>query len=99
MLSRWGVIPQKRLSMRARIIVSAVGFLYIVFIGGPILDIFSVVYGLSTFSWESIAAIFLAGFPVSCMQGTATFVTIFLFCNPLLDKLARLRTKYGMFQL
>lgn len=96
-LSERRIIPHKDLSLRARVAVSVIGFLYILFIGGPILDIFTVIYSISKFSWETIAAIFVAGFPVNFMHGVGTFAVILLLSNPILDKLDRLRTKYGMF--
>ena len=41
-------------------------------------------------------AVYLAGFPMNCMQAAATFVTLLLVANPLLDKLTRVQRKYGM---
>ena len=43
-------------------------------------------------------AVYLAGFPMNCAQAAATFVTLLLAAAPLLDKLSRVRRKYGMLE-
>lgn len=41
---------------------------------------------------------YLAGFPVNCIHGASVAIALFLLANPLLGKLARLRSKYGVLQ-
>lgn len=63
---------------------------------GPLLDLSSLFLMTTTINWESALTIFGSGVPVNLMQAATTFVTMLLFSVPLLDKLDRIKTKYGM---
>ena len=91
-----GVIPRGSWSMKTRILVGLGGGLYILLVGGPILDTSSLVWMVSSLTPESALAVYAAGAPFNAVHGLATFATIALAGNAILDKLARLRTKYGM---
>lgn len=74
------------------------GGLFIVLVAGPILDTSSLFYFAAIPSPEAALAVYLAGLPVNCAQGAAVAVALLLLANPLLNKLNRLRTKYGLLQ-
>lgn len=63
---------------------------------GPLLDTGSVFLSLPTVSWEAAVPLYLSGFPVNLSQGISTFLVLFLFGRPLLEKLDRVKTQYGM---
>ena len=44
------------------------------------------------------AAIYLSGLPVNAVHALATALTIWLLSGPLLDKLGRIRLKYGLME-
>lgn len=96
LLAERGVIPRNALSWKARLALSAGGCAFVMFVAGPVLDASSLFTMVSVITWQTAVAVFLAGFPVNCMHGIATFVTLALLANPMLDKLERLRKKYGM---
>ena len=72
------------------------GFLVAFLVCGPVLDTSSLFFMLSRITPEGVLAIYAAGVPANALQGVATAATLFLLANPLLAKLDRLRTKYGV---
>lgn len=95
-LAQRGLICREKLSVRARVGVAASGAVFVALVAGPILDTSSLFFMISRITPEAIVAVYLAGFPMNCMQAVATFVTLVLVANPLLDKLTRVQRKYGM---
>lgn len=91
-----GVVPRRSWSMKTRILVGLGGGLYILLVGGPILDTSSLVWMVSSLTPESALAVYVSGAPFNAVHGVATFATIVLVGNAILDKLGRLKTKYGM---
>lgn len=81
---------------RKKWIMGIFGFLATVLFVGPLLDTGSVFLSLPTLSWEAALPLYISGFPVNLSQGICTFLVMFLFGNPLLEKLDRVKTQYGM---
>ena len=77
-------------------IVAVIGFLIILCIVGPILDTCTVFTMNSVITAASAGAIYLSGLPVNIVHGTATALTLLILCKPLMEKLERIRIKYGM---
>lgn len=63
---------------------------------GPLLDVSSLFLMTTTVNLESALLIFGNGVPVNLMQAVTTFLTMVFFGVPLLDKLDRVKTKYGI---
>lgn len=95
MLADKGMIARVSWSLRMRVAVSVGGGLFIVFVAGPALDTSSLLWMMSSFTPESIMALYLAGVPVNITHGIATLLTLLLLGNPILEKLERVRKKYG----
>ena len=72
------------------------GFLCILLVVGPLLD--TSTFFMAGFSASSPLAIYLAGVPVNCVHGSAVALTMLLFGKPLLDRLQRIKIKYGMME-
>lgn len=98
LLADKGAIKRQNMSWKQRIALSIGGGLFIVLIAGPVLDTSSIFYMISTATPESAIAVYAAGFPINCIHGASTLVTLLILANPILDKLARVRTKYGMME-
>ena len=81
-----------------RWILTAFGFLTILLLVGPLLDCSTILTAGTQLSWKFAGSILLAGIPVNVTHGLAAAITMFLFSRPLLDKLERLQTKYGMME-
>ena len=61
---------------------------------GPLLDTCSVFLVMSRISLKGAMAFYVSGFPVNLRQAVAT--AIVLLGKPLLEKLDRIKTKYGI---
>ena len=91
-LFRKGRLPRKP------ILMGIVGFLVILLLVGPLLDTCTVFLAPITMNLKSILAIYISGFTVNISQGISTFLVLFLLGNPILEKLDRIKIKYGMME-
>lgn len=80
------------------VILSVFGFLCILLVVGPLLDCCTIFTMSSKITPALIAAIFASGLTVNVTHGISCAVTLLLFSKPLLEKLDRLKTKYGMME-
>ena len=81
---------------KKRFQTGVVGFFVVVIMVGPILDTFSIFTMANAFSIKAAISIYLSGLPVNVVHGVATFVTILVLCKPMMEKLNRIKIKYGM---
>ena len=96
LLGHAGVLPQGRWSAKTKALACVLGFLTVFALCGPVLDTSSLFFLLSRITPEGVVAVYLAGAPVNAIHGAATAATLLLIANPLLGKLQRLCTKYGV---
>ena len=73
-------------------------FLCTVIIVGPLLDTSTVFLTLSKVTWTGALALYLSGLWVNLTHGAACFVFLLLFGNVLLEKLERVKNRYGMME-
>lgn len=85
---RW--IPKKRLPM------AVFGFFCVLLIVGPLLDTCTVFLTLSEITPSTAAPLYLSGLPVNFSQAVCTFLTILLLGEALLEKLDRVKRKFGL---
>lgn len=71
-------------------------FLAVVLAVGPLLDACTIFTTGSKFSWRFAFAVMAAGFPHNLIHGLSCAATVLVLSGPLLTKLNRLKTKYGM---
>ncbi len=92
-----GILCKKGLiSAKERLVTAIFGAITVLVIVGSILDtctFFTVGTGMST---PSVLAVYMAGLPVNAVHAAATFLTLFLLERPMLEKLDRIKVKYGM---
>ena len=91
-----GFLAQRGLLGHNRWRLALFGFFASVFLVGPLLDLSSVFWMLSEFSWSGALTIFGSGVPINLVQGITTFSMMALFGTALLQRLDRVKTKYGM---
>lgn len=77
-------------------VMAAFGFVTVLLFVGPLLDTCSVFLTLATPGPVTAWPLYVSGFPVNLSQGLCTAITMFLFGNPLLEKLDRVKLQYGM---
>ena len=75
------------------------GFFTILLIVGPMLDSCTVFTMLSKFTKKSVLAIYSAGVMYNVNHGIGAALTLFFVSRPLLAKLDRLQTKYGILEI
>ena len=83
---------------RKPLVMGIFGFLCVLLVVGPLLDTCTVFLAPITLNWKNISAIYISGFPVNVSQGLCTFAVLLLLGRPLLDKLDRIKLKYGMME-
>lgn len=66
---------------------------------GPLLDTSSLLTETATVSVESAKIVYSAGLPLNVAHAAATVVVMFLLSQPLLEKLKRIKLKYGLIEL
>ena len=91
LLARKGIMTEKK-----RIRTAVIGFLIILCIVGPLLDTCSIFTMVTNFTRASVGAIYMSGLPVNIVHGVATALTLLILCKPMMEKLERIRIKYGM---
>lgn len=80
------------------VLKSAFGFFGVVLVVGPLLDACTIFTTGARISWKFTLAVLAAGFPHNLIHGMFCAVTVLVLGKPLLGKLTRLKTKYGILQ-
>ena len=83
---------------RKNLVMAVFGFLAVLLWVGPLLDCSHIFLVLPKITWASVIATFVAGFYVNVSQAICTALTMFLLGNALLEKLDRVKMKYGMME-
>ena len=89
-LFRQGKLPRKP------VLMGIVGFVVVLLFIGPLLDTCNVLMMPIAMNKQSILAMYAAGVPVNISQGICTFLVMFLLGKPLLQKVDRIKVKYGL---
>lgn len=88
-----GRLPQKPIPM------AIFGFFAVILWVGPLLDCSTFFTTIGSYNnFHAIMGVFIAGFTVNLSQAICTVLVMLLFGRPLLDKLDRVKLKYGMIE-
>ncbi len=79
-------------------VMAIFGFLAVVFWTGPMLDTSHLFIMMPEINVSTITASLASGFPVNVSQGLCTAIMMFIFGRPLLEKLDRIKQKYGIIE-
>ena len=79
-------------------VMAVFGFFAVIFWVGPLLDCSHIFLMITNINWTSVAATFVSGFYVNVSQAICTVLVMLLFGKPLLEKLDRIKIKYGMME-
>lgn len=93
-----GVLFHKKGKKNHPVVLAVFGFVCIVLVVGPLLDCCTVFTSLTTFTMEAVLLVFARGFVYNINHGISCALTMLLFSRPLLEKLDRLKVKYGMLE-
>ena len=91
-----GAIFHKRKENCRPIPLAIFGFFHVLILVGPLLDCCTIFTSLTKITWPAVLAVMAQGLPMNAIHAGATALTLFFFAKPLLAKLFRLQTKYGM---
>lgn len=89
---RKGWLPRKNW------VLAVFGFFAVILWVGPLLDSSHVFLMLTEVNRASVIAAFVSGFYVNLTQAICTFLVMLLLGKPLLEKLDRIKVKYGMME-
>ena len=79
-------------------VMAVFGFVTVLFWIGPLLDCSHIFLVLPKITWSAVVATFVSGFYVNVSQAICTALILFLLGNALLEKLDRVKMKYGMME-
>ena len=92
-----GVIFSNKRLRESRPAISLIGGALCFVIYGLIVDISSVLMMATSFSIKQILAIYASGVPFNASFAATTAIVLALVGKPFIEKLERLKIKYGMF--
>ena len=103
LFAMWGILKKAPRAWRDKgwmdiLGLAVFGFLCILLVVGPLLDTSTFFTVATSYDAASAWAVYMAGVPVNCVHGTAVALTMLLFGKPLLDRLQRIKIKYGMME-
>ena len=93
-----GILFQKGWLKARRVSLCAFGFLAIVFIYGGIMNPASLVMMSYEITWKNLLAIYMSGLPVDLVHALATVLFLWFASKPMIEKLERIKVKYGMIE-
>lgn len=93
-----GVLYRRGILRRSRVSLCIFGAFLAIAVYGVIMNVSSAFTWYTEISWKSILAYCVAGFPVDVVQACATVICLWLFGEPMLEKLDRIKVKYGILE-
>ena len=92
-----GILFRKGLLRRSRGSLATFGaFAAVIIYGGIMNPAAALMYNTQSINWEIILAYYVSGLPIDLIHAAATVIFIFLAAEPMLEKLDRIKVKYGM---
>lgn len=93
-----GLLRKQKVLLEKPWAMGLTGFFTVFLAVGPLLDTCSVFLAANELNAEAVLGIYMAGVPVNLSQAVCTFLTLLLIGKPFLEKLDRIRVKYGMME-
>ena len=91
-LFRKGVLKPKRISL------CIYGFLSVFFIFGGIMNPASILMSYGYITKSSLIAYYISGAPVDLVHAASTVIFLWFMSKPMLEKLERIKKKYGLIE-
>ena len=93
-----GVLFKKGILRRNRGALCVFGAIAAIIIYGGIMNPASALMWLNTINWKTILTYYISGFPMDCVQAAATVLVLWFAAEPMLEKLDRIKVKYGILE-
>ena len=91
-----GVLYRKGVLRRGRLSLCIFGVICSTIVYGGIMNPASALMWAHTINWKIILSYYITGLPVDLVRAMATFFFLWLGAEPMLEKLDRVKTKYGL---
>ena len=92
-----GILFRKGLLRRSRGSLATFGaFAAVIIYGGIMNPAAALMYNSQTINWEMLKAYYVSGLPMDLIHAAATAVFILIAAEPMLEKLERIKVKYGL---
>lgn len=91
-----GLLFRKGLLRRGRVSLCIFGALSAIVIYGGIMNTASALMWVGTLNWGTVLSYIITGFPVDCIHAGATWLFLWFAAEPMLEKLDRIKVKYGL---
>ncbi len=93
-----GILFQKGILKKGKWPLCIFGGLATFFIYGGIIDLGSLLIFTSDFSWPALLATYVSGFWFNIVHAVATVFFLFILARPMIEKLDRIKIKYGLLE-
>ena len=93
-----GVLFRKGVLRRSRVSLCVFGALVAILVYGGIVDTASALLWTTNFSPKILLAYYVSGFPMNCVHAAATWLFLWFAGEPMLEKLDRIKVKYGLME-
>lgn len=93
-----GILFRRGTLRRSRIALCMYGALASIVIYGGIMNPASALIWSGELNWQMIVSYCISGFPMDCVQAAATWIFLWLAGIPMLEKLDRIKVKYGLIE-
>ena len=93
-----GILYQKGILKARKLDLCIYGFLSVFLIYGGIMNPASVLMSYGYITKSSLIAYYISGAPVDLVHAVSTVIFLWLLSRPLLEKLERIKVKYGLIQ-
>lgn len=93
-----GILYQKGWMRASRLHLCIYGFLSVFFIFGGIMNPASILMSFGYITKASLLAFYISGAPVDLVQAISTVIFLYFMSRPMLEKLERIKRKYGLIQ-
>ena len=91
-----GVLFRKGWLRRSRLSLCIFGALSAILIYGGIMNPASALMWAGELNWKILLTYYISGFPMDCIQAAATWLFLWFAAEPMLEKLDRIKVKYGL---
>lgn len=93
-----GILFEKGFLKKTRLPLCVFGGFTTFFIYGCIIDFGSLLMFTAKFSWQALFATYVSGFWFNVVHAAATVFFLFFISQPMIDKLNRIKIKYGILE-
>lgn len=91
-----GVLYQLKILPTKRLPLCIFGFLMGFIVYGGIMNPAAMFMSIGEPNWQTLLAYYISGVPVDLIKGAATFIFLWIGARPMLEKLTRIKIKYGL---